>query len=516
MKLSNFTPKKLGVAVSGGRDSIAACLAIQRWALSVGKEAPELHAFTVDHDLRRESASEVDSVHRWLDPRGFQCASRKINWKKLGGRPSRNKLHSIARDERRQLLLEMCKEAEVSHLILAHHADDQVETFLQRMVKSSGLDGLRSMDSSTILLGTETACLETGIFHSQNILENEFSWHVHLLRPFLTVSKDRLHVILDEEKQEWAEDESNTNLNFDRPRIRAFRQSLRKRRGTKEFCTEDAIAFINRIKKHSYRRDQAVASLLSKSVLTNNKLGFSLLHVPSFFETTSHSNFIREHALSSLIRFHGGRKYPPPGRFLRTLCSEIKYSSNGEPLTLMRTIGGCGVVFQPWGRNGSVLLLCREPLRKNHSMKQAKISQLFSSKKGLWSTIWDRRFLITAKKERCGELGRSKQLVVQQLSRELWEGLVEKMPEFKKKKKNLPMTVRLSLPVICEKNEDEWQELSASMVVYVPYLDWTRSDFKTAGYTFTSQPIQTMQRDNEDNLTESASNAFKIFSKNIN
>src|SRR6202012_3395874 len=84
-----------------------------------------------------------------------------------------------------------------SHILTAHTRDDQAETLLMRLVRGSGIAGLAAMARQSERDG------------------------VLLARPFLHVSKARLIATLKKAKVGFADDPTNRDLNFTRPRLRA-------------------------------------------------------------------------------------------------------------------------------------------------------------------------------------------------------------------------------------------------------------------------------------------------------
>src|SRR5690606_28898682 len=122
-------------------DSMALALLLAHWA---GGRNVTLHALTVDHDLRDASVDEALQVERWMNAAGIPHTT--LRWE--DGRAYRARPGSAqeaARDARYELMLNWCAENGASHLFLAHHADDQAETFLMRLARGSGVDGLAAM-----------------------------------------------------------------------------------------------------------------------------------------------------------------------------------------------------------------------------------------------------------------------------------------------------------------------------------------------------------------------------------
>ncbi len=178
----------IAVAVSGGADSLALTLLLDRWARRRGGKAIGL---TVDHGLRAGSAAEARQVGIWLGERGIAHAI--LPWR---GRKPCHGLQARAREARYRLLARHCRANAILHLALAHHRDDQSETFLLRLGRQSGLDGLAAMPA----------------VREQDGLR----W----LRPLLTLPKARLVATLRSLGQPWIEDPSNENPRFERVRLR--------------------------------------------------------------------------------------------------------------------------------------------------------------------------------------------------------------------------------------------------------------------------------------------------------
>ena len=179
----------VAVAVSGGADSLALCLLADGWARARGGR---VSALTVDHGLRPESAAEALAVGRWLKARGLD--HHVLRWR--GPKPASG-VQAAARTARYRLLGRWCREAGVLHLALAHHLDDQAETFLMRLGRGSGVDGLAAMSA---------------------IVEKPWA---RVIRPLLGVAKDRLEATLRAAGQDWIEDPSNRDPGFGRTGARA-------------------------------------------------------------------------------------------------------------------------------------------------------------------------------------------------------------------------------------------------------------------------------------------------------
>ncbi|MBM4438672.1 MAG: tRNA lysidine(34) synthetase TilS, partial [Actinobacteria bacterium] len=136
--MRNLAPgTRVAVAVSGGADSLALTLLADEWARRTGRS---IAALTVDHGLRPDSAAEASQVGAWLA--AARIRHEVLRWE---GQKPRSGIHAAAREARYRMLTSWCRENDVRDLLLAHHRDDQSETFLMRLARGSGPDGLAAM-----------------------------------------------------------------------------------------------------------------------------------------------------------------------------------------------------------------------------------------------------------------------------------------------------------------------------------------------------------------------------------
>jgi tRNA(Ile)-lysidine synthase len=180
------------LAVSGGPDSIALMWLAARWRRALAR-GPRLVAVTVDHGLRAEAAAEAREVKRLA--RILDLPHRTLRWS--GAKP-RTGLPAAARAARYRLLAQAARAHGATHVLTAHTRDDQAETLLMRMLRGSGIAGLAAMARESEREG------------------------VLLARPFLNVSKSQLIATLKKAKIDFADDPTNRDLNFTRPRIRTL------------------------------------------------------------------------------------------------------------------------------------------------------------------------------------------------------------------------------------------------------------------------------------------------------
>jgi tRNA(Ile)-lysidine synthase len=190
------------VAVSGGPDSVALLLAL----VGLRGDAPpgRLVIGHVNHQLRgpESDADEafVRDLHASLVARGAAGLELStVRWDARAGLGPGVNLENHARLGRYQLLLRMASAAGVGWIATGHTADDQAETVLHRLLRGTGLKGLRGIAARRpVQPGTAT----------------------ELVRPLLDATRAQVHAFLEQEGQPFREDSSNRVLDYTRNRIR--------------------------------------------------------------------------------------------------------------------------------------------------------------------------------------------------------------------------------------------------------------------------------------------------------
>ena len=185
----------LGVAVSGGSDSMALLNMAHGWSAAQGVA---LGAATVDHGLRPEAEAEARRVADTCDRLGVPHDILRWSPDVTGN------LQHAARHARYDLLAGWSKAQALDAVALGHTADDQAETFLMRLARGSGVDGLSQMRDDWVDRG------------------------VRWLRPILSAERDALRGWLQDRGHGWVDDPSNDDPRFDRVRVRQAMQDLAK------------------------------------------------------------------------------------------------------------------------------------------------------------------------------------------------------------------------------------------------------------------------------------------------
>ena len=181
--------EKVVVAVSGGVDSMVLLDIMDRIR---GEIDIELHVAHLDHQLRPESGQDSRFVAAAARRRGLAChcgcrdVARYAEQQRLS-------LEAAARRLRYQFLDAVAQQVGGGKIVLGHHADDQAETVVLRLLRGSGTRGLGAM----------------------SVVREE-----RYLRPLLRFARSELEAYAGEAGIEFREDASNRDLRFARNRVR--------------------------------------------------------------------------------------------------------------------------------------------------------------------------------------------------------------------------------------------------------------------------------------------------------
>lgn len=263
---------RVGVAVSGGGDSVALLHLLHRAA---GQTGWQLQAVTVDHALRPESADEAEAV-------GRLCADLEIPHQTLRwdhGAISGN-LMDQARQARRKLIADWANAQGIARVALGHTADDEAETVLMALARASGLDGLAGMRGSWQQDG------------------------LHWSRPLLRHSRAELRRYLRRHGIAWVDDPSNENPQFTRVRARAALAAL----APLGITAQAIAASANHLKSAQDALQDTLLGFVSREV---TEAGGALQMSQAAFATLPQD--LQRRLLNAAIGWLSGAAYPARG-----------------------------------------------------------------------------------------------------------------------------------------------------------------------------------------------------------
>jgi tRNA(Ile)-lysidine synthase len=326
----------IAVAVSGGGDSLALLI------LAHESYPGRVTGLTVDHGLRVGSAEEARRVAEWCAGQGI--AHRILTW--TGEKPASG-IQARARAARYELLAAAVRAlgapGRPAALLVAHTLEDQAETFLMRLAHGSDVAGLASMRGVSEISGAPP---------------------VALLRPLLDVSREELRRALRERGQDWIEDPSNDNVNFERIQIRkridAAPDCLSANalaRGASLFARLDAGL------------DRIAWPAMSAAVRLEPE-GYAVLDLGVLSQAAS----LAPRLLGRLVRAIGGAAYPPRRAALEALLVRLR-----EADFRGATLSGCR------------LSPCGGALRLTRELRNPPAELLIQPGQAV---LWDRRFFV--------------------------------------------------------------------------------------------------------------------------
>ncbi len=256
-----------------------------------------LRVVTVDHGLRPESADEAAMVAGECATLGWPHTTLRWHWDGAG-----NKMDAARRG--RLALIDEWRGA-LSHILMAHTRDDVAETFLMRLARGSGVDGLAAMSARRQVGGMQ------------------------VLRPCLDIGRAELRHYLTVLKTPWAEDPSNEDPAYGRVRMRRLLSELQAE-GLGSDTLADTAARL---------RDDRVALAMRAATIwdaVGRQSGWGgLMLAPDWYEQVETAT--QRRLLSAMMRFVSGAEYAPRAEALEGLRDRLVSGGGG-------TLHGCEVI----------------------------------------------------------------------------------------------------------------------------------------------------------------------------
>lgn len=316
--IRDYKGRRVAVAVSGGVDSVT----LLCWLAAAGMDVVALH---VNHGLRPAAGTEAAYVRDLCAKLNVPC--HVFLW--CGDKPVAG-LEAAARTARYKMMTDFCRENGLDCLMVAHQADDQIETFLMNLARGSGVVGLAGMRAVTMRDG------------------------VRIVRPLLGIYRAELEKYCHDNGIKYFSDEMNEDMRYARVRMRKNRYVLSQYLGISDDRILLAMRNLGRV------RDSAAADVMDavNSVMQDGRALFS----DSFLFDLAPD--IRLQFIAALIMEIGGGEYQPR---LKSLESALHNLSSDCKFTL----GRCVI-----RRLGARILIVREgastSFRKRHENKHTK------------------------------------------------------------------------------------------------------------------------------------------------
>jgi len=198
-----------------------------------------------------------------------------------------------------------CLKRNIKYLITAHHTDDQIENFLIRLFRGSGLTGLSSMSESV-----------------------NYSNNLKIIRPFLSLKKVDIKYVTLNFFKTYIQDPSNRDEKFLRVRIRKYRKNMEK----EGLDTGKIIKTVNNLlsanKALNFYKNKALYKYTS--FLSKNRC---LINTQIFSEEAEEIIF---KSFSDILSLVSGSYYPPRSKKIINLIKRIRKNKFNKS-----TLGGC-------------------------------------------------------------------------------------------------------------------------------------------------------------------------------
>ena len=195
-KLNLTNKNKFVIAVSGGPDSLALAALTKAYTYY---HKSKFYYVLINHNIRRNSLQEAKKVKNLLK-------KKQINLRIISNKKKIEKnIQGEARKIRYELLSNFCLKNNIRSLVTAHNLEDQVETFLIRLSRGSGLRGLSAMRP-----------------------KSKINSKIDLYRPLLDTRKEFLIKISKKIFGNFIKDPSNKNLKYLRTKVRGLKKPLEK------------------------------------------------------------------------------------------------------------------------------------------------------------------------------------------------------------------------------------------------------------------------------------------------
>ena len=187
--------EKVLSAVSGGCDSVALVFALNRLAEEAVIKTKPVTAH-VNHNLRGQaSRQDQEFVEKFGKKLGISVLAKSVDVKAFA-KENHLSIETAARELRRQALIEMANEAGSGAVATGHHADDNAETMIHRLMRGTGFRGLCGIRPKSVFDG------------------------IVFIRPLLCFTRKEIVEYCRQNNLAWQSDHTNDEFAYTRNRIR--------------------------------------------------------------------------------------------------------------------------------------------------------------------------------------------------------------------------------------------------------------------------------------------------------
>lgn len=315
-------PSDIALAVSGGGDSMAMLALAHGWARVFGVR---LWVVTVDHGLRADSAAEAAMVAAECAGLGHPHATLRWQWDGQGN------LQDAARQARLSLIDRW--RGGLDHVLFAHTRDDVAETFVMRLARGSGVEGLSAMAAKRRVIPhvSSPSPLDPAQITARDLPPPRRGKDrgFHVLRPLLDETRADLRHYLKTLHIPHVDDPSNDDPRFDRVRARRLIAVLSDAGLTADMLAQTA-GRLRRARPALAARAAQVAEQITRQDMANATPTGDLLIARDGFQRIERDTQLR--LLAGALQWVSSQPYRPRAAALEVL--------------LDRALGGAGGTLQ--------------------------------------------------------------------------------------------------------------------------------------------------------------------------
>jgi tRNA(Ile)-lysidine synthase len=300
-------------------------------------ELPAPMVLTVDHGLRAGSAKDAKTVAAFAKRAGLKAAI--LSWR---GKKPKAGIEAAAREARYQLMGAWLARRRIGTLFVGHTQDDQAETFLLRLARGSGLDGLAAMQARAP-------------WPAQGFPQ------LRVARPLLSFSRQELRDYLTLLDQSWLDDPMNRDAVFDRVKIRKARSVLAEA----GLSTARIAAAASHLARAREALEIVTGAVLARAMRPLREGDGVLLESAALVAAPRE---VALRALAAVLMAVGAQPYRPRFESLERLFDRIAEGSFKGGATLH----GCQISPAPGNFGGPDLLVRAERPRKTGSSREKR------------------------------------------------------------------------------------------------------------------------------------------------
>mmetsp|Transcript_8565 Transcript_8565/g.35695 ORF Transcript_8565/g.35695 Transcript_8565/m.35695 type:complete len:540 (-) Transcript_8565:22-1641(-) len=281
----------IALAFSGGSDSLALASLTHQWlAEGSASRGVNLLAIHVDHSVRSDSAADAVASLHLAEKMGIETRQISLQW-----RPGSSPMQEKLRKERYSALQSACGAANIPLLLTGHHLDDEVETAIMRMQRSSTLHGL-----------------------SGSPVADKLSQNLSVVKPLLSFPKARLLATCQLFGLDWIEDASNRSSKYTRNVVRIGLEEICRSRG--ENSGEPGLfhEMVSVLGDIGSQLDTHLSSVINRSTEMYWSHGFAVVNVGALLHQPC-ARHLTHHVLRAVCRAVGSKKAATGGNQFKNL-----------------------------------------------------------------------------------------------------------------------------------------------------------------------------------------------------